>query len=229
MYNSKGTESAMERPDLRRIGYFYLNRHLQHEMGFNMVRYLLVAIVLSLVGCVPTGVKITGDNNQINTPYYSIMVPPNEGWHQNQDHGDLDLSYFEKTTPPSVYIMRFSTNLPVDKSMRTWTAKQVADDYRNGEQANMIMMGVMAGLYELKDVVMGEEMVGDNHFYTMTYATIENGIEQRASLYLHFPREQGFSRFLVALYSETHPVNEFERKSFRGDFIQTLNSLKMTK
>jgi hypothetical protein len=93
----------------------------------------------------------------------------------------------------------------------------------------MIMMGVKTDLYELKDVVMGEETIGDNQFYTMTYTTIKDGIEQRATLYLYFPIERGFTRFFVALYSEAYPVNGDKRDSLMGDFIESLNSLKITK
>lgn len=192
--------------------------------------YLLIIIAsVVLAGCMTAGIKITSNNNQINTPHYSITVPPNKGWHQSQDEGVLDLSYFEKTALPNVYIMRFSTNWVVDENMKMWTAKQVADEYRNGEEANMIMMGVVTGQYELKNVIKGDEVVGNNQFYTMSYTTIADGIEQNAFLYLHFPVERGFTRFFVALYSETSPVNESERKSFKREFIKSLQSLKMKK
>lgn len=192
-----------------------------------MVRYILTTIVVLLVGCAPIGVKITSDNNQIKTPDYSIIVPPNEGWHQKQNESLPDLSYFEKKVPPNIYFMYFSTNWAVDERMKNWTAKQVADNYRNGEEADVLIKGVMKGHFLLKNVVMGDETVGKKHFYTMTYTTIQVGIEQRASLYLYFPMERGFNTFFIALYSEGYPINEVKKKSLKKDFIDTLNSLRM--
>jgi hypothetical protein len=194
-----------------------------------MVRYLLATAIILLAGCVSTGIEIIDTNNHIDTPHYSIVVPQNQGWYQNNNEGDLDLSHFEKTVSSNIYIMRFSSNWVVDKSKKSWSAKQVADDYRDGEKRNMIIMGVMSGQYELKDVVMGEESIGNKQFYTMTHTAIANGIEQRASLYLHFPVERGFTRFLVALYSESYSVKAADRKSLKAEFLETLHSLKMPK
>ena len=61
-----------------------------------MVRYLFAAIIISLLGCAPTAVEIISDNNQISTPYYSIMVPPNEGWFQYQDEPTTGRVYDEE-------------------------------------------------------------------------------------------------------------------------------------
>ena len=86
----------------------------------------------------------------------------------------------------------------------------------------------MTGQYELKDVVMGEDVIGEKRFYTMTYTTLKDKIEQRAALYLYFPMEQGVTNFLVALYSETSPIYGDKGKSSIDDFIECLNSLEMT-
>lgn len=159
-------------------------------------RLLLLSILVSLVGCAIPSIEITRTNNHILTPHYSVTIPPDCGWYQNKDINDPDLLDLEKIIPPNVYMMRFLINWVVDESMKSWTAKQVANDYREGEQANMIMMGVMSGQYELKDVIMGEEKVGDKKFFTMTYTTISGEIKGRASLYLYFPKEKNVGSFL---------------------------------
>ena len=53
------------------------------------------------------------------------------------------------------------------------------------------------------------------------------GFEQRAALYLYFPTEFGFSDFIVALYLETFPADEVERKSFKHEFLRSLDSFKL--
>jgi hypothetical protein len=174
-----------------------------------------------------TGIEITGSNNQIQTPHYYITIPPNRGWYQNKDPDDPDILYIEKTIPPNYYIMRFSTNTIAEESMKTWVAKKVADKYRDGEQADMIRRGVMSGQYVLKDVIMDEEEVGDNKFYTMSYITTSGKIKQRAFLYLHFPKEINVERFLVSIYSESFPRNQPLPQSYKSEFLETLNSLNM--
>jgi hypothetical protein len=192
-----------------------------------MVRYGLFAIIILLAGCAPAAIEVTGTNNHIQTPNYSIVVPPDQGWHQIKEEGDSDLAYFKKSETHNDYIMRFSTNWIARGGMSSWTAKQVADDYRAAEYTNMLVKGVMAGKYLLSNVVKGEEKVGNKHFYTMTYTTTGDGVEQNASVYLYFPVKRGVTRFLVALYSESYPLKKAKRKSYKHDFLQTLNSLKM--
>ena len=188
--------------------------------------FIIGRLLLRLLAGFKRKIEITDLNNHIDTPLYSITVPPGLGWYQNMDESDSDQLFFEKTVASDVYVMSISTNDVADESMVSWSAKQVADEYRNGEQKDMVMMGVNTGQYELTDIVMGEEKVGDKQFYTMTYTTKGAGIEQRASLYLYFPLELGSTRFIVALYSEAGPANHKERKSLKNDFIETLDSLK---
>jgi hypothetical protein len=193
-----------------------------------MLRYLLIPILFLFVGCSSTGIEITDINNHIHTPNYSITVPKNRGWKKKKDLDNPDLLYMEKHIGPNTYIMRFSTNMVVDESMKLWTAKQVADDYRKGEQVNMMVKGTLGRpKYQLKDVTMGEEKVGDKQFFTMRYTTISSKIEQKASLYLYFPDNTDVERFFVSVYSEAFPLNKPPLQSLKDEFLETLNSLEM--
>jgi len=197
-------------------------------MESNMIRCLPVIILFLLVGCSTTSIEITDANNQIHTQHYSITVPANHGWYQHKDVDDSDILNMVKVMDPNVYLMRFSTNWVTDESMKSWTTKQIADEYRAGEEANMIMMGVMSGQYELKDVVNGEENVGDKECFTMSYTTISSDVKQRAFLYLYFPKKGNFKRFLVSLYSESSPFNNPLTESYKSEFLETLSSLKIS-
>ena len=188
---------------------------------------LSALIVLLLSGCATTGTEITDINNRVSTPTYSITVPPKCGWKIQKNTVDPNVSYMEKAMGSNNYIMRFSINRVIQDYMKSWTAKQVADNYRNGEQANMIVRGVMTGMYTLKDVKMGRKKVGNKLFYTMDYTTITNKVEQKASLYLYFPKKRNIGTFFVSLYSEGSLGNKPLSRSFKNEFLETLNSLEM--
>lgn len=189
-----------------------------------MARYLLILIFASLVACSTARKEITNANNHFKTPYYSITVSPNSGWYQNNDAGEPDRLSMSKTVPNHFYMMIFKTNWLVDESMKSWTTKQLADNYRRGELADMIRGGVNTGLFELKDVVMGDEKVGNKKFYTMNYIVSKGELLINSFLYLHFPKEKGFTRVFVAIYSEELHTP----KSFKNEFLEVLDSLEMT-
>lgn len=192
-----------------------------------MLKYVLVPIFFLLAGCATTGTEITDINNQINTPKYSITVPPKRGWKMKNDTADPNVTDLEKTIGSSSYMMRFSINWVKQDYMKSWTAKQVADNYRNGERANMIVRGVMTGMYILKDVKMGKKKVGNKLFYTMNYTTLTNEAEQKASLYLYFPKKRNIGTFFVSLYSEASLSDKPLSRSYKSEFLKTLNSLEM--
>lgn len=192
-----------------------------------MLKYLLVPIFLLLAGCATTGTEVTDINNRISTPTYSITVPAKRGWKMQKNTTDPNVTYVEKNIGSNNYIMRLSINWVMQDYMKSWTAKQVADNYRNGERANMIVRGVMTGMYTLKDVKMGKKKVGNKLFYTMDYTTVTNEAEQKASLYLYFPKKRNIGTFFVSLYSEASLSNKPLSRSFKNEFLETLNSLEM--
>jgi len=172
-------------------------------------------------------VDIADTNNQINAQYYSITVPTDSGWISNKTKPGTDVSYFELAAPPNLYVMSFRTNWVAKESMKTWTARQIADHYRNGEVEDMKKRGVSTGLYNLKDVTMSEEQVGSKDFYTLSFSTITNEIEQNAILYLYFPKEKDIERFYLAGYSEFYSVNAPSYVTMKSDFMETLRSFEL--
>ena len=72
----------------------------------------------------------------------------------------------------------------------------------------------------LKDVKMGEKKVGNKLFYTMDYTTVTNDVEQKASLYLYFPKKKNIGTFFVSLYSEGSLSNKPLSRSFKNEFLK---------
>jgi hypothetical protein len=175
-----------------------------------------------------SGDSITKNNNQIDMPHYSIEVPPDQGWNLNvinKEDSTLELTKLTGSTASS--LMRFSINWVASESMKSWTAKQVADNYRNGELSDMQSEGRMAGILKLEDVLMGEEIVGGKKFFTMDYVAIGSDMKQSSSLYLYFPKEIDIGVFIVAIYVDGFTDKEMMSKSSKPDFIRVLESLQV--
>jgi hypothetical protein len=193
---------------------------------------LIIFFFLTLVACATTSdTEVTGANNQIVMPHYSVTVPPNKRWHLQRPEGEQELAILTKeraTTPLGAVVleMRFMRNVILDPGMRTQTAKQIADDFRKLEKQIMIEQGVNRGLYKLSDVKMGEELVGNKKFYFMDYRTRASDTKQWASLYLFFPKEQGNEAFIVAHYSETMPVDMILFSHSKPEFVEALRTLR---
>lgn len=195
-----------------------------------MKKYLLVVALMLIAGCASIGTSITKDNSQITFPHYAIVVTPAKGWRliRPNEKNEVAVVKIDLGPPMSArVVMQFMKNDIVDERLRSWTAKQVADDYRNLEKQIMVEQGVNKGQYKLSDVVMGEETVGSKSFYTMKYTTSSRTFNQKTSLYLYFPREEKNPYFIVIHYSETMPPNVWVAGSFHQDFLETLKSLRI--
>ncbi len=194
-----------------------------------MKKQILAVLLLMLVGCASVGTEITKSSNQIQFPHYSLVLPE-QGWRLQRpdERNELAVVTLQAGPPLSAtFRMQFFKNDIFDERVRSWSARQVADDYRNHEKQIMIEQGVNKGQYQLSDVVMGEEAVGDKTFFTMKYSTSASAQKQSASLYLYFPRDGNNSYFIVAHYSETMPPNVSLSTSFNPEFLQTLKSLRV--
>ena len=124
----------------------------------------LAAVFFLITGCAGTSVVVNQENNKIVMPHYSIELPANQGWSlTNLNKNDETLTLNKKVN--SLFCqMVFLRNMLTAQNMKSLNAKQVADDYRESEKANMMVRGVMTGAYELRDVIMGEEFVGNKKF-----------------------------------------------------------------
>lgn len=192
-----------------------------------MKRFYLLFLIALLGGCATLGTEITGRNNHIQMPHYSFFVPGDEGWHIQRQDKHYEKAVINKEEGSVLFSMQFLRNIIIDEGMRANPAEVVADDYRGFERRSMIELGVKKGLYQLKDVRTGKKKVGNKIFYTMDYTILSKQGTQKASLYLYFPKERNNYYFIIAHYSETIPPGASLAKSYKPDFLATLESLEV--
>lgn len=193
-----------------------------------MKRYRIHFILLViLTGCATMGTEITKSNNQIQMPHYSFVAPPDQEWYLLRLDEKNEAAVIEMKAGPFTFQMKMMRNVILDENLKVASAKTVADDFRNIEKQTMIEQGVNKGLYQLRDLTMSEEMVGDKNFFTMNYLISANTGTQKASLYLYFPKDEKNDYFILAHYSETVPPNAFLVKSFKSEFLEALKSLRV--
>jgi len=156
-------------------------------------------------------------------PGYSFARPPDQGWRLERDDS-RDYAILTKRIEPVVWQIRTYKNPVRSDVLVAATAKEIADDFRKLQVVNMTEEGVNKGLYELRDVEMGEEIVGEKKFYTMEHVIFNQELVQKVSTYLYFPQPANNQFFFVALYFEKTPSNA-NAKSYRQDFLNVLANL----
>jgi hypothetical protein len=185
-------------------------------------------LLIVLAGCATMGTEITKNNNQIQMPHYSFAVRPDQEWHLLRPDEANEVVVITNKLGPFIFQMRMMRNVIHDANLKAASAKTVADDFRNREKQIMIEQGVNKGLYQLRDLAMGEEMVGDKKIYTMNYVIFAATGTQKASLCLYFPKDENNDYFIVAHYSETVPPNAILMKSFKPEFLEAVKGLQVS-
>jgi len=170
---------------------------------------------------------ISEENNEIQMRHYSFSIPAASGWQvQSFDEYTQTMAIIIKKDR-TIFQIKLIKNPILNEDMRAKSAEVVADDFRNHEKQGMIELGVKEGLYQLKDVTMGKEIIRGKSFYKMDYVTFTELGTESASLYLYFPKEKNNEYFIVAHYSEARLGNKLSVKSHRPDFISILESLEV--
>jgi hypothetical protein len=196
-----------------------------------MKRFSLPTLFILLAACATLGPPITQTNNQIRMSHYSFAVPPDQGWHLSSLDLQAESAIIRKEMPPFIFQISMMRNTILDQKMKNVSAKEVADDFRFREEWGMKMVGVSKGMYSLRNVVRGEEVIENKRYYTMTYTTFTRDVkdlEQRAGMYLYFPKEKDNDWFLVAHFSEAGPPAEIADKSLKGEFLKVLESVSVS-
>ena len=199
-----------------------------------MKQLFLALSAIVLASCAAVETPITKYNNQIQTPNYSFVAPPDRGWHLSKtpdypDKSRVDILSLRKKVGPFMYqIGMMKRGIP--KKFRAWPAERAVDNYRP-DQLRKMMRAAAAGKYDIRDVVYGEEVVGNKRFFTMTYTRVSKtvkGAELRSAAYLYFPKEENNEWFLFTHYTEGGLSVDILANSRRTEFLEILESLSVS-
>jgi len=166
------------------------------------------------------GTEITKANHHIRMSGYSVVIPPDQGWHLQRDDAGESARLIKKIDL-IIWQMWFLRNTINNDLLIAATAKEVADHFRQLDVQVMIEEGVKKGKYQLRDIKMGEETVGGRIFYTMEHVIITAALFQRMNMYLYFPRPRNNRYFFIAHYSEAMPPS-VTAKSYKDEFLRVL-------
>jgi len=157
---------------------FDLKEHRMRNKFCKSMMMILIIIIPILFSCATTlpGRQYT-EGSIIDMGHFSVIGPPGDGWFVNIQKGQLTVEFMKRNVSQSTGLINDTTMIKVfrnwitDKRLKSLSEEEVADDFRANEEAGMLMMGVMRGLYELSDVKKGTTMIGDKKLYFMSYRT----------------------------------------------------------
>ena len=187
-----------------------------------MLRHQYFIAILFILGC-SASIAMEDTDSRIKFQYFSFSVPDSNTW-QLLDKTD-NQAVFTTRHDHALYRITIVENYIYDEMIKKLPAKEAADDYRNAEKYWLMELCTRRRMYELRDLTMGDEQIGDNLFYTMKYLTTNPQVYQSARLYLYYPFKKGNNYFLVAHYCEAAPDQSSIQRSYESDFLQLLKSI----
>jgi len=211
-------------------------------MKVSLLRFLVFVffVVLFLITILPrlysfaatTNIDQDRSEQAIDMGNYTVNAPLGEGWkvEVEKDKGAIKFSkqtksFFGGGLP--VTIIHVSRNWVLQEKWNL-SEEEIANDYRTGEAANMMVQGGVFGDYILEDVKNDTMTLDEKNIYTMSYKTtggkwFGKSKVQEATLYLYFPPDfKEKHAFYIFVMSEVHKRD----KDKKTDFTQILPVIK---
>lgn len=172
----------------------------------------LLTAVLALCSCAnPQAITYGTQPRTIDMGHYVVDPPARGIWSVFENRNQQSVMFVKPpsagsaTGPVESTIILVAWNAVTNQSMSSWSAGQVAEDYLNGEVADMKEKGVQTGLYELHDIQKGESSVNGNNLYTLSYKQrggkwFPSNLYANAILYLYFPATYEKTRRFYAFH-----------------------------
>ena len=196
--------------------------HIWQRLNEKMSRYQYIIAILFILEC-GASPATEHTTSRIKFNFFSFSTPNTNTW-QLLEKTDRK-AIFTTRHGSAIYRITIIENYVYDQTIKTLSAKDAADDYRNREMFWLMEFCEKKGKYELRDLTMGDEQISNNIYYTMKYLTINPEVFQSARLYLYYPYEKANNYFLVAHYCEAAPNQGSLIFSFESDFLELLKTV----
>ena len=160
----------------------------------------IVAIALSSCATTQTTQQLqpVSEGQIIDMGAYSVKAPLGEGWQADIKKEKRTINFI-KAKKRALGILGGGTGIKVFPNIISpgkWhlSEAEVADDYRNQEEQDMIEKSVKTGAFKLEDVKKGITTLDGKKLYFMSYKIIPvkkytKPTAQEAILYLYFPQD----------------------------------------
>lgn len=183
----------------------------------SILRHTILLVILPfLFSCsTPQSISQEGKERTIDMGSYTVDLPSGGNWKVeiDKERGSVRFlkqpkSFFGGGLPTT--IIQVSYNWVVQEKMWQLSEEEIANDYRDGEIANMTMAGVMPGSYELHDVKKEITILNGRKLYTLSYKQMGGewfGTDKinESILYMYFPSSfKETHTFYLFLISEVH-------------------------
>lgn len=177
---------------------------------------LLICAIISYSPAASDSQEHVGKGKIIDLGLFKFKAPSEEEWSSEikKESGEAQFkkqkkSFFGGGLPLTLIHVSYTSVLK--EEMWKLTEKEIADDYRNGEKANMFIHGVLKGSYILEDLKEDSINIKGKTIYTFSYKQMGGksfGDDKLAEsiLYLYFPvkfnNNHSFYRILISQFSK---------------------------
>jgi len=183
-----------------------------------MLRYPILAMLAVSVGALAADGQIR--TKTVRMTEYTVASPAAGGWVVQKER-DPQVVIIQKTdrrrrTGTWIYVIPQDIS---DMYATVHSEKWMGNDIQRREHANMIVMGLNTGMYELRDVERFEADIGGKHGYAGSYQKIlpEDFVE-KGYLFVYFPpdfEESGvLYKFLYSTVGSASGARETDMTEF---------------
>ncbi len=188
--------------------------------------FFVIWISVFMVSCAASiGVEVTAENNQVDRPRYSFVVPPNAGWHILTPRSFNELAILTKKKEGVIYKMVLRrNNISGAKEVRS-SARAVSNEFQDFQKNRLNRTAADTGKFEMKEFKKGEMVLGSKTFYTMHYIKDTGRKIEKTSEFFYFPAESNNQYFIVVSYIELFPSKMESVESFEDEFFEAIKTI----
>ncbi len=210
---------------------------MRFSYGVGTIVVLLIGAIISFSHAAFDSLEHGGKEKIIDLGLFTFKAPSGDEWSADikKESGEAQFkkqkkSIFGGGLPLTLIHVSYTSVLKED--MWKLTEKEIADDYRNGEKANMFIQGVLQGAYLLEDLKEDSITLNEKTLYTFSYKQMGGrsfGDDKLAEsiLYLYFPadfkKNHSFLRILISQFSKKDKIVPLDPSSA----IQIINSIQV--
>lgn len=206
-----------------------------YGVGINVI--LLIFAIISYSHAASDSLVHGGKEQIIDLGLFKFKAPSGEEWSSNinTESGEAQFKKQKKSIfggDLPLTLIHVSYNSVLKEEMWKLTEKEIADDYRNGEKANMFIQGVLKGAYRLEDLKEDSININEKTIYTFSYKQMDGrsfGDDKLAEsiLYLYFPanfkKSHSFYRILISQFSKKDKIVPLDP----SPAIEVINSIQV--